>query len=92
MDTGDRGICGGFAREFFFRVNEVYTGTRGFPQKGQECRVSLQIFEQMLAEVADAVTIVRGVAGLAGAAGEGAPHPRGSGSPVQLRDPGVYQV
>jgi hypothetical protein len=28
------------------------------------------------------VELARGVAGLAGAAGEGAPHPRGSGSPV----------
>eukprot|EP01052_Picozoa_sp_SAG31_P011472 SAG31_NODE_650_length_13187_cov_3.011843_6_plen_196_part_00 len=64
VDTGDRGICGGFSREFFFRVNQVYTGVRSFPRKGQECRVSLRIFEQMLAEVADEVTVVRGVAGL----------------------------
>ena len=64
VDAGDRGICGGFSREFFFRVNEVYTGARAFPSKGQECRVSLRIFEQMLAEVADEVSVVRGVAGL----------------------------
>jgi hypothetical protein len=64
VDTGDRAICGGLAREFFWRVGEVYTGRRQFMPKGQECKISLRVFEQMLAEVSDQVQIYRGVSSL----------------------------
>ena len=39
-------------------------GARSFPKKGQECHVSQRIFEQMLAEVSDEVTVLRGVSRL----------------------------
>ena len=50
VDAGDRSICGGFARDFFFRVGRHYTGTRQFMPKGQECKVSLTYFKEMLQE------------------------------------------
>jgi hypothetical protein len=55
----------GFARDFFFRAGEHYTGSRIFMPKGQECKVSLHIFQQMLAEVSSSVTIYSGISGLA---------------------------
>lgn len=59
IDTGPRTICGGFSREFFLRVGEVYTGKRVFMPKGQECKVSQQVYDQMLAEVSSQVSILR---------------------------------
>jgi len=58
VDTGPRSICGGFAKEFFFRAGLHYSGERSFPYKGQECKVSLQIYKAMLKEVASQVTVI----------------------------------
>ena len=59
VDTGPRTICGGFSREFFLRVGEVYTGQRVFMRKGQECKVSQRVYDQMLAEVSSQVSVLR---------------------------------
>ena len=59
VDTGPRTICGGFSREFFLRVGEVYTGKRVFMRKGQECKVSQRVYDQLLAEVSEQVTLLR---------------------------------
>lgn len=64
VDTGPRDICGGFAREFFYRAGAHYSGTRSFPRKGQECKVSLAVFKEMLSEVSGNVRVFSNVSGL----------------------------
>ena len=61
VDTGPRGICGGFTKEFFFRAGAHYSGVRSWPRKGQECKLSMAIYKAMLAEVASQVTVVENV-------------------------------
>lgn len=47
-----------------FQVGERYTGSRGFMRKGQECKVSLSVYREMLQEVADQVTLYTGASQL----------------------------